>query len=685
MQESHYKIEVENDHLRRLCGASPVHAISELIWNSLDADASRVQVTVLQGTLDTSTVIVRDNGHGIPFPEAKHLFVKLGGSWKSAAIRSKLLGRSLHGKEGKGRFKALALGRVVDWIVTYRTGEELRQYMITMIADDPKDVRITDEVSVEDGEPGVQVRISDVNQRAPTLQSEDNAQELAEIFAPYLTDYSNVQVTVYGTLLDPASSIASRRQYDLAVVEVSEAERYSATLDIVEWRKSTQHRTLYLCSTTGMPLRKVSTRFHVPGFNFSAYLKSAYNEKLRETDENLDLAELHAPLVKAREEALEIIRMFSLERATEKSQEIVENWKRDDVYPYKGEAADPVEEIERQVFDIVALTVRKQLPELSGGTRKSQAWQLKLLRRAIERGPEDLQPLLLEVLDLPVKEQRELADLLKEVSLLGMVRATKLITDRLKFVAGLGHLLFDPQTKKNLLERKQLHRLLAENTWLFGEEFNLSADDEGLTQVLRKHCEIMKRDVVIDRPVLTSDGKRGIIDLMLSRSLTGHRSEDIDHLIVELKRPTVKISQKEIGQLQEYAFAVADDERFRNGMPTRWTFWAVSNDVDDYARRLASQSHLPPGQIFSSETPRITIWVKTWAQILTDNESRLRFYQQNLDYKASKSSAIDYLRDKYKKYLADLNTDLGSSPADNVDAADETPTADGNPDIASEV
>lgn len=254
-----------------------------------------------------------------------------------------------------------------------------------------------------------------------------------------------------------------------------------------------------------------------------------------------------------------------------------------------------------------------------------------------------------------------------------MLRATKLITDRLKFVTGPGHLLFGPQTKKILLERRQLHRLLAENTWFFGEEFNLSADDEGLTQVLRKHCELMKRDIIINRPVLTSDGKRGIVDLMFSRSLTGHRSEDLDHLIVELKRPSVKISQKEIGQLQEYAFAVADDERFRNGMPTRWTFWAVSNDLDDYARRVAAQSHLPPGQIYSSDNPRISIWVKMWAQILKDNESRLRFYQQNLDYKAGKSSAIEYLREKYKKYLAELDADgAGAEAPDGGSAATES-------------
>jgi hypothetical protein len=47
---------------------------------------------------------------------------------------------------------------------------------------------------------------------------------------------------------------------------------------------------------------------------------------------------------------LDKIRAYAFERAAEKSQGIVDNWKRDDVYSYKGEAADPVEAIERQVF-----------------------------------------------------------------------------------------------------------------------------------------------------------------------------------------------------------------------------------------------------------------------------------------------------------------------------------------------
>jgi hypothetical protein len=63
--------------------------------------------------------------------------------------------------------------------------------------------------------------------------------------------------------------------------------------------------------------------------------------------------------------------------------------------------------------------------------------------------------------------------------------------------------------------------------------------------------------------------------------------------------------------------------------------------------------------------------VKTWAQILRDDESRLRFYQLNLNYKAGKSLAIEYWRARYKKYLAEIGAN-GSK----VDLPEEEPMED---------
>jgi hypothetical protein len=60
---------------------------------------------------------VTDNGSGIIPAEAGSLFANLGGSWKRGTRRSKGEKRLLHGQEGKGRLRALSLGRVVDWLV----------------------------------------------------------------------------------------------------------------------------------------------------------------------------------------------------------------------------------------------------------------------------------------------------------------------------------------------------------------------------------------------------------------------------------------------------------------------------------------------------------------------------------------------------------------------------------------
>jgi hypothetical protein len=462
-----------------------------------------------------------------------------------------------------------------------------------------------------------------------------------------------VQVTLGAHLLDPAAFIASRKSFDLAEIAVSSSEMYKATLDVVEWRSATQ-RTLYLCSRSGMPFRRVATRFHTPNFHFSAYFRSEYIEKLREGDEELFLAELHSPLVKARDEALDRIKQYSFERAAEQARDVVDTWKRENVYPYKEETDDPVQRIERQVFDIVALKVNKHLPELEQGTRRSKSLQLGLLRRAIENGPQDLQPLLLEVLELPPRERRELTALLEESSLTALIRATRLVTDRMKFVSGLEHLVFDTGLKEMLLERTQLHRLLADNTWIFGEAFNLTADDESLTQVLRKHRALHEDSLVIDKPVKTVEGKTGIVDLMLSRKARTHRADELEHLIVELKRPSVVVKSKEITQIEQYAQAVASDERFRN-VNTRWAFWLVCNDMDPYAKGRASQAHLPPGQIYESREPNIAIWVKTWGQLITDNKARLQFYHESLGYKVSKTQALGHLKEKYQRILDALS------------------------------
>lgn len=666
MAEKHFKVEVQEDHLERLATARPVQAVAELMWNAVDADATKVDVVVEANELGMQSITVRDNGHGIFHNEVADLFGQLGGSWKAHGSRSKTKSRMLHGKEGKGRFKALALGRVADWSVAFKgEDEQIYGYTITLIRDNLIDVRVSDAALAKGrATTGVEVRVTELHRDFRSLDGDEAIQEFSEIFALYLSDYPDVTISYQNSKLDPSASIANREKFTLDPI-VDDGRTYSVDLELVEWKTQTE-RVVYLCSENGFPLQRKQPRFHAPGFQFSAYIKSTYISGLHESGA-LELAEMNPALQGAYEAAQDKIKEHFRGREAEAARSEIEHWKSERVYPYEDEPASTVEEAERKVFDIVALNVNRHLPEFSESDRRTKAFQLRMLRQAIERGPEELQVILREVLDLPVRKQQELAKLLEEADLANVISASRLVADRLKFLTGLEALLFDPDIKKHLKERSQLHRILAENnTWVFGEEFGLTVDDQSLTEVLRKHRKLIGDELVIDRPVTRVDGSKGVIDLMLSKSVPRNHADEREHLVIELKRPTVKVGAGEITQIKSYAYAVAADERFRH-LDTRWSFWVISNDLDDYAQHETRQKDKPRGLVTQTDDGRIEVWVKTWSEVLSECKARLRFVQEHLQANVDKESSLKYLRNTYDKYLSGI-----SEVDEDEGVADET-------------
>src|SRR3546814_15192844 len=87
---------------------------------------------------------------------------------------------------------------------------------------------------------------------------------------------------------------------------------------------------------------------------------------------------------------------------------------------------------------------------------------------------------------------------------------------------------------------------------------------------------VLDPDIVIDDPVK-------VIDLMLSRATRRHRADDLEHLVVELKAPKVKIGADEITQAKRSAMAVSRDESFHTVTGVRWHFGIVSHSSDDFA------------------------------------------------------------------------------------------------------
>jgi len=649
MKTLEYSVEVRPDFLEQQTKAQPIQALAELVWNALDADATRVNIEFEPDSLGGfSKIVVSDNGTGIPFEEAPIMFKNLGGSWKRHRISTATLNRQLHGREGRGRFKAFALGNVIDWKVVHQRNNTNYRFDISILEREIEKIRVSDETQSQGSETGVTVVISELKKQFSALKTEAGVQGLSEIFAIYLKNYRNVQIALAGEAIDPSRAIAGTWEFELDPVVDLENKQHLVSLEIIEWHRSTE-RTLFLCNAQGFPLSQVEARFHVGDFHFSAYLKSDFIRDLHQENQ-LELAEMVPTLTTAIEHARAKIKELFRTRAAEKARVVVAEWKAKKIYPYEGEATTSLEKAERKIFDIVAVTVQDASPDFSEAQPKQAALHLRLLRHAIERSPTELQRILDEVVRLPKRKQKELAQLLDETDLSGIISAATLIADRLKFLEALRFILFDFEAKDKLKERTQLHKILEQNTWVFGEEYNLWASDKDLTTVLKTHRDKIDPTLVIDDPVKVVNRTRGIVDLMLSRAQRRHRANDIEHLVVELKAPKVKLKAEHLTQIEDYALAVEEDPRFNRVEGLRWHFWIISDEYNNQVEARIKNGPDPLRRLIQKGN-RVTVGVKTWGEVLEENQARLQFVKEKLEYNVDEGQALAYLQERHREFL----------------------------------
>lgn len=131
-------VSLTQDNIERQARCIPERALEELIWNALDAGGKTVEVCFEVNTLGVlSALEVRDQGTGIPFEERGRAFGTIGESLKLTK-RTTPDGRSLHGSEGRGRFKALVLGTEATWATVYHDGGEFKKYAVTIKRENQK-------------------------------------------------------------------------------------------------------------------------------------------------------------------------------------------------------------------------------------------------------------------------------------------------------------------------------------------------------------------------------------------------------------------------------------------------------------------------------------------------------------------------------------------------------------------
>lgn len=606
--------------------ATALSALCELIWNGFDAQANTVEIELKNNVLGhIENIIVSDDGIGIPHEDVNEAFGNLGESKKLA--NGLIKGRPpIHGKHARGRFKAFKLGSCVSWETTYSTKGEKFRYKIEGSSNSIMSFQVSSPEKTTN-KTGTIVEITNLNNSAYQLRKEQYRDQLTATFACFLTSFPQLSIIFDGLVINPNElqiDTFSKKTF----IEIDTDKKIDLEVKIILWSKQWES-SIHLCNTGGISYKEnKSTGIKSYGYPFSSYITSDYIDFLN-AENRLDLEELDEICLALKKEGYRIIQDYFDELHKKKQKAIIIKWQQQNIYPYKEiDSTNLALKAEIELFNELAYAMLSKLADFDSRDVKSKAFTLSLLSQTLKNNPESLQEIFSQVLGLKKSESEAFSDLLTETKLPSIIQTASLITHRCKVLEGLKHLIYS--CTKTFKEKQHLHKILEKESWIFDERFSLADSEIGLKRVLTKHIHKLDKKQKKQPDILN-----GRLDILLHKSLMNGSEKEF--LVVELKRPSVKIDDGVALQIKQYAQAIHDDDEYRR-IPCRWKFIAVSSKIDSIVENDINQPNKPQG-LLTTFGNNMEVLIKTWDEVFYEAESNLLFLKEQLNYSVSEEAA----------------------------------------------
>ncbi|MEO3808076.1 ATP-binding protein [Sphaerisporangium sp. B11E5] len=661
----HVLLEAGDDLVRQLVHErETVKAVLELVWNSLDADATKVDVIIKRSVMGAvEKVVVSDNGDGITPEKARSAFRWVDNSDKREGGITTRLERPLHGKASRGRLRAFALGDSTRWTSTALTVDG-RRMRTTIESETHRRTtwRIDSQPAAESAETGTTVELWGKQSRhLHQLLEPKAAAQITASLAPYLLTWADVRVTYDGRLIDPSTQIEDEERSEDLTFEY-DGDLQTFQIRLIHWRTGSE-RTIELCDAAGAPVETIDATAEHTDFSYTAYV--LWEPMPRHRNEvALVMLGGDTPIGPLLGAARAWVASKLEERRRRRRRQLRDRWIQEGVYPYPPHAEDDQAQAEQTTFDLVATSINRHIP----ADRTKKRLTLSLLQNSLRHNPDEMVGILEKVLRLNERDVSHLHGLLQQTSLSNIIRASSIVTSRLQFLTVLEHLVFDEETYGLVKERDHLHKILERELWVFGEEYNMMRSSEiGLTRMLDHHRRVIGWSPTPDGPVRALDGGKRRVDLMLSAE--SHEHDRVRHLVIELKAPSVDADRAQADQVDDYMQAVLNDPRFAN-VDTTWDFYLVVRKIKDRLLPRVRQKGLPEGlylQPTSYEHAKVRVWVRTWSEILHEARQRLDFVKSGIDHNPSLEQALDYLRTRHGDLIPDKLRQTVSSPGPRSD------------------
>lgn len=597
--------------------------IIEYILNGFEAGATVVSIFAepySQELTALQKLEVIDNGHGISFETREETF----GSFLISQKEKNIFFDRVN--KGKGRYTFSNICSKVQWTTVYEKEGKHYKYTIT-ISNTERDYCDYTEPEETIENTGTTVTFLGITKLTiDSIENEDLEHSIITFFAKYLYlhkekhIYINGKEISYKLLID--DSLSSSLEHEIRGVNFE--------ITFIKWLDGSNRKSyVYYVDENYVEKYREHTKCNNNAVKFyhSIFVESPYfNTFLDLGSEN----SLEAPNT-TNDIIFKEIRAFIFDFAKTKLKQYVQNEVPGIIQSYIDEglfpefADDPVSLAQKEDLTSVLTSVYCIQPNIFYRTKKDSKKAiigcLNLILKTDER--DNIITILDSIQKLTPEERDQLADTLRKYEPSSVVRLLNTVKSRYEIIDRLKTLIYDNTKFTN--ERDHIQKIIEQNYWLFGEEYNLVAADERLDTVLNKYLNYLDKynttGVAYTDPQYRA--RRPDIFISSMRDVVTPDGNQQENIIVELKAPHVQLTFDVYRQIEDYMRAVKKDPEF-NSVYVNWKFISVCTELSqDIIEKINSRKDKGKKGLADQES-NYEIYAYTWADVFTMFDIRHR-------------------------------------------------------------
>lgn len=637
-------------------------ALCELIDNSIQAKANLINI-YMENNSNTemikdsiSFLSITDNGFGVSYSDFPKKILEIATDVKPKG-------------KGRGRFSVFQFGRTA-YFETISYDEKLKKYTKTYctlklseLQDGYIDKDLVDVFSEElNSEQNTYFKIEitdifdkndiDYNKRKNKINESLRTENIGlALFTRYPIEMldKNISFIINNIKINPKNYEIERYK------ENSSYNKYKINYDIIEHISNKKKEEKTICIRTENNnikniLNYCDIEMNIPykertGIGWHIYIDSDYIDENLEYFEHLDLKDMNVEVSEFFKQIEYDIENFFLSKHKEYF-DFKEKLIKNNYYPY-NEKNPSSSQIKELAFIQIAYFIEQKYKLL---TNKEQIASViyPLLNGCLDSP--NLQRIINNINTLEKKDIDQFNDLLEKTELNEVITFADDIAHKMAFLEFLYKINYG-DISKYILERKQLHKIVEKELWIFGEDYaynnHILKSDKNLGDNLKAiRDEIYKLDsgdILEDISENEETQKiKDITDLFLYKDFKYSTKHEV--LIVELKRPNLKLGDKEIEQVKKYGAKIAKSPSISK-KNVNFKIILIGSSINEDTKLFINDG-VP---FFQSNG--IEIWIMSWADLIKENKDKLTYMSKEIKTKDN------YILDNIKKEFPEINFD----------------------------